>query len=115
MRLSRCFKNMLFAIHLILITPHFLQAEESVSWEVQVQEIDEQIQELDDLQDKYRSSAQRNVNNAMRWQFQNENYLDARRAWEQVARDKQIIKEIQDQIEDLKAQKQGILTEHGKG
>jgi len=76
--------------------------------------MDQQIAELQDLQDKYRSSAQRNTNNAMRWQFQNQNYLDARRAWDKVAQDKQKIQEIQDQIDDLENRKKQLLKEHGK-
>jgi len=84
------------------------------SWQDEVQQMDQQIAELQDLQDKYRSSAQRNTNNAMRWQFQNQNYLDARRAWDKVAQDKQKIQEIQDQIDDLENRKKQLLKEHGK-
>ncbi|NGX27356.1 MAG: hypothetical protein K940chlam6_01290 [Chlamydiae bacterium] len=83
------------------------------SWQDDVKQIDQQIEDLKDLQGKLRSSAQRNTNNAMRWQFQSENYLDARRAWDRVAADKQKIQELQDQIDDLNAKKQNILQEHG--
>ena len=83
------------------------------SWQDDVKQIDKQVEDLGDLQDKLRSNAQRNTNNAMRWQFQSENYLDARRAWDQVAADKQKIQELQDQIDDLNAKKQKILREHG--
>lgn len=83
-------------------------------WENEVKQIDEQIQALTTLQEKYRSSAQRGINNAMRWQFQNQNYLDARRTWEKVAQDKQKIKEIQDQIDDLEKRKTEILQHHGR-
>lgn len=79
----------------------------------EIKQIDAQIEQLEDLQDKLRSSAQRNINNAMRWQFQNENYLDARRAWDRAASDKQKIQELQDQIDDLKARKQKIMQENG--
>lgn len=78
----------------------------------EVQEIDRQIEQLEDLQDRFRSSAQRNANNAMRWQFQNENYLDARRAWDKAAQDKQKIQEIQDQIDDLKVRKSKLLKQN---
>jgi len=79
----------------------------------EVREIEQQIADLEDLQEKYRSKASRDANNAMRWQFQNENYMDARRAWDQVAEDKQKIQEIQDQIDDLEARKKKIQKEHG--
>lgn len=85
-----------------------------VSWQEDVKEIDKQIEQLQDLQDKYKASMRRNSNNAMRWQFQKENYLDARRAWDQAAQEKQKIHEIQDQIDDLKKRKKNILKEHGQ-
>ena len=84
------------------------------NWQDEVAEIDKQIGQLQDLQDRYKSSAERNVNNAMRWQFQNENYLDARRAWDQAAQEKQKIRELQDQIDDLRRRRDGILKEHGQ-
>lgn len=87
-------------------------AAANANWQDEVKQIDRQIEQLKDLQDRLRSDAQRNVNNAMRWQFQRENYLDARRAWDRVAADKQKIKELQDQIDDLEAKKQKILKEH---
>jgi len=86
----------------------------SLTWQEEVTSIDKQIEQLQDLQDRYKSSAERNVNNAMRWQFQNENYLDARRAWDQAAQQKQKIREIQDQIDDLKKKRNQILKEHGQ-
>lgn len=92
----------------------FLTLMAAAAWQDEVKQIDQQIQQLQDLQNKLRSNAQRNANNAMRWQFQRENYLDARRAWDHVAADKQKIKEIQDQIDDLETRRQNILKEHGE-
>ena len=86
----------------------------AAAWQEDVKEIDQQIEQLQGLQEKYRWNMQRNVNNAMRWQFQNQNYLDARRAWDQAAQEKQKIQEIQDQIDDLTARKKQILQEHGE-
>ena len=86
----------------------------SPNWQEEVAGIDKQIGQLQDLQDRYKSSVERNINNAMRWQFQNENYLDARRAWDQAAQEKQKIREIQDQIDDLKRRRNQILKEHGQ-
>ena len=85
----------------------------ALSWQDEVQQIDQQVEQLEDLQDRLRSKARKNVNNAMRWQFQNENYLDARRAWDKVAQYKQKIQEVQDQIDDLKKRKNSLLQEHG--
>nr|NGX38609.1 hypothetical protein [Chlamydiota bacterium] len=86
----------------------------AVTWQEDVKQIDQQIEQLQNLQDKYRWNMERNVNNAMRWQFQNQNYLDARRAWEQASQEKQKIQEIQDQIDDLEVRKKKILEEHGE-
>ncbi len=83
-----------------------------VNWQDEVKEIDLQVEQLADLQGRYRSSFERNVNNAMRWQFQNQNYLDARRAWDKAAEDKQKIQELQDQIDDLEKRKKQILDKH---
>lgn len=92
----------------------FLMLCASLPWQEEVKQIDQQIEQLQDLQDKLRSSAQRNVNNAMRWQFQRENYLDARRAWDQAAAEKQKIQELQDHIDDLQKRKHKILKDHGQ-
>lgn len=83
--------------------------------EKEVAEIGQQIDQLQALQERYRSSAQRSINDAMRWQFQNENYLDARRAWDKVAQDKQKIREIEDQIEDLKNRQDRLINKQGDG
>ena len=85
-----------------------------ITWQDEVKEIDKQIEQLETIQDKYRSSAQRNANNAIRWQFQSQNYLDARRAWDKAASDKQKVQELQDQVDDLRAKKQQILEKHGQ-
>jgi hypothetical protein len=91
-------------------TMFFLAA--NMNWQDEVSEINHQIEQMEDLQRKLRSRVERNVNNAMRWQFQNENYLDARRAWDKAAVDKQKILEIQDQIHDLNKRKSTLLKEH---
>lgn len=79
-----------------------------------MRQIDAQIAELNDLQERYRFGIEKNINNAMRWQFQNENYMDARRAWDKIAQDKKKIKEIQEQIDDLEDRKAKILEEDEK-
>lgn len=75
-----------------------------------MQEIDAQIEQLKAQQEKYASDADKQAHDAMRWQFQSENYMDARRAWDRVASDKQKIKEIQDQIDQLEAEKQKTVN-----
>ncbi len=92
----------------LLLSLSLLTQNETLTKEQEVQAIDKQIEELQDLQDKYISSAKRKAGNAMRWQFQSENYLDARRAWDQAARDKQIAEEIQIQIDDLETRKKEL-------
>lgn len=98
---------------ILLVLLGGLSVEAKSNWQEEVTQIEAQIEELKNRQEKYRSSATRNSNNAMRWQFQSENYSDARKAWGKVAQDKQKIEEIQDQINDLEAHKLQILQEHG--
>jgi hypothetical protein len=95
---------------LLLLLPFALFAveEESMTPQQELQAIDKQIEVLKDERDKYISSAKRNANKAMRWQFQKENYSDARRAWDQVARDKKMAEEIQLQIDDLETRKREL-------
>ena len=83
-----------------------------VSWEEQVDKIDQQISTFRELQEKVRKNAKRNANDALRWQSQKENFTDARRAWDRAAKEKQKIQEIDDQIQNLESRKENILKEH---
>lgn len=104
----------LFFPFLLLFTPLSLTPQESATsgWQSELVSIDQQLAELQEMQEQLRSSITRKSNNAMRWQFQNENYQDARRTWDQVAREKEQLAAVQKKIDELEARKQEILQEH---
>ena len=52
---------MILQLGIILMT---LLVKEQMSWQDEVKKIDRQVATLEELQDKYRSSAQKNANNA---------------------------------------------------
>lgn len=84
------------------------------AWQDELQKIDSQVSQLEELQERLRKDAQKNSNNAMRWQFQGENHRDARKAWDRAAQEKQKIEEIQGHLDTLKERKRKILQEHGQ-
>lgn len=87
-----------------------MTTDPGISKQDEIYRIDRQIEQLKELQEKYRGSSERQANNAMRWQFQRENYLSARRAWDKVSQDKQKIKEIQLQIDDLQKRREELVS-----
>ena len=72
---------------------------------VQNESIDAQIKQLQQERDFYLSRAYRRDLNSMRWQFDSQYYLDARRAYEQSELDRQKAAEIQKKIDKLEAEK----------
>ncbi len=92
----------------------FLTLVANAEWQDELQKIDRQIGQLEELQQRLRSDAQKNANNAMRWQFQSDQHREARRAWDRAAQEKEKIEEIQGHLDKLKARKQTILQEHGQ-
>lgn len=97
--------------YLLIFLSLFLMA---ASWQDRLTEIDQQIQILTEARNKAQATAEREANNAMRWQFQKENYLDARRAWDNAAKNKRMVGEFQGQIDQLNFEREQILKEHGQ-
>lgn len=89
-------------------------AASSPDWQLEVQSIDQKINQLNNMKEELRMGVEKKANEAMRWQFQHENYLDARRAWDELAIKKEQMKEVQAQIDKLEARKQEILKEHAR-
>ncbi len=84
------------------------------AWQDELQKIDSQMYQLEQMQERLRKDAQKNSNNAMRWQFQSENHRDARKAWDRAAQEKQKIEEIQGHLDTLKERRTKIMQEHGQ-
>ncbi|MCI0382348.1 MAG: hypothetical protein L0207_04785 [Chlamydiae bacterium] len=82
------------------------------AWQTELHQIDREIQELKELKEKYESSAERNENNALRWQFRNETYKDARDAWDRAERDRAKVKELEEQITEREKKRAEIIRKH---
>ncbi len=88
---------------------------DSADWQSQVTDLDKRIKSLQELKGRYEGSALRHENNAMRWQFEDEYKLEARRAYSQAEFDREVARKIQSQIDDLNAQRAEILQQHPEG
>jgi hypothetical protein len=82
------------------------------SWQQELADINREQEQLNDLKNRYKASADRHDNNAMRLQFDSEFTLDARyeRRLADQARLKQI--EIELQIYELEQRKAQLLKAH---
>lgn len=89
-------------------------AQEQFDWKQEIQEIDEKIKQLDDLKEFYSSRIAEDSTNALRWEFQDENYPDARKAWERVEKDQNQLDQIENQIHNLQSKRAEILKKHGQ-
>ena len=73
--------------------------------------IDKEVKKLEERQNRYRASAARHEDEAMRWQFQSGMQVDARMAWAQADQDREKMKDIQKLIDALQKRKAQILKE----
>ncbi len=81
-------------------------------WQEQVYEIDQEIRQLEDRKIKTLGRANRLEDNAMRWQFMQDQKMEARRAYAQADAAREEARMIQMQIDLLERTKQKILLEH---
>ena len=93
------------------------QAKESYQkvnedWKSEVGEIDQEIDKLKNQRNLYLAKATRLQNQGDRLQFENNNLIDARRAWQQAQIHREIATRIQEEIDGLEKRKQKILEEH---
>lgn len=82
---------------------------QAIESHVEVQTIEKEIYQLQETQEQIQSTIRRKANDAMRWQFQSQNYLEARRAWDEIALGKEKIREIEKRIEQLETRKKELL------
>jgi hypothetical protein len=83
-------------------------------WQMEVSEIDKEINKLSNQRNLYLAKATRLQNQGDRLQFENDdNLIDARRAWQQAQIHREIATRIQEQIDVLEARKKQILEAHG--
>lgn len=74
----------------------------------EVRKIDTELEQLEDLKGRYRSSASRHENEASRWQFEQNLKQEARRAAQQAELDREMERQIQARIDYLEACKAQI-------
>lgn len=87
---------------------------EDETWKTEVSELDKEIDKLVNQRNLYLARATRLQNQGDRLQFENDdNLIDARRAWQQAQIHREIATRIQEQIDALEQRKQQILEAHG--
>jgi hypothetical protein len=83
------------------------------NWKSEIAEIDKEIDKLQNQRNLYLAKATRLQNQGDRLQFENNNLIDARRAWQQAQIHREIATRIQEEIDQLEARKQKILDGQG--
>ena len=97
---------------LFWIAKDYAQEEEVLDWRTELQQIDEEIKRAEDLKNRYLAAARRAEDEGMRWQFQQNQKQEAKRAYERADDKKQAAKMMQARIDVLNARKAQILQEH---
>jgi hypothetical protein len=82
-------------------------------WKNEVADIDKEIDKLQNQRNLYLAKATRLQNQGDRLQFENNNLIDARRAWQQAQIHREIATRIQEEIDQLEQRKQKILESNG--
>lgn len=82
-------------------------------WKNEVAEIDKEIDKLQNQRNLYLAKATRLQNQGDRLQFENNNLIDARRAWQQAQIHREIATRIQEEIDQLEQKKIKILESNG--
>lgn len=110
MRISKCFL-VTMAFFLLLSGIWTLCAAPSPQTTVQVQEIDEQITQLNDMKRGYDGRALRHEDLGQNLQFEQRNYLEARRHFELAEENREKARETQKQIDFLKMKRERLLKD----
>jgi hypothetical protein len=79
----------------------------------EIEAIDRKIDDLEQQRNHYKASAARHLDQADRWQFNSELYLETRREYELAEKDLQKIEVIDKQIHELKLRKEELLKASG--
>ncbi len=86
--------------------------EEIPDWGQEVQQIDRELEQLKDLKNRYKASAARHEDEAIRWQFEQNLKQESRRAYRQAELDREMEQQIQSRIDYLQAKREQIVKEH---
>jgi hypothetical protein len=88
-----------------------LHAQEE-DWKTELQEINVELEELQDEKNRYLAAARRYEDQGLRWQFQQNQKQEAKRAFEMADTKRQAADMLQGRIDALNARKTQILQEH---
>lgn len=83
------------------------------AWKQDISDIDTEIDKLTNQRNLYLAKATRLQNQGDRLQFENNNLIDARRAWQQAQVNREIATRIQEEIDALQSRRLKILQKHG--
>lgn len=86
--------------------------EEVLDWQTELKQIDEEIKHAEDLKNRYLAAANRAEDEGMRWQFQQHQKQEAKRAYKRAEDKRHAAQMMQARIDALKARKMQILQEH---
>ena len=92
---------------LFLFTAHF-------SWQEQVKRIDQKIENLKEMKLGYEARALRHENTGQRLQFNDREFLEAKRHFQLAEENRKIASEIQFEIDLLQVEKEEILKKHAR-
>jgi hypothetical protein len=94
-------------------TTELIAREEApLDWRTELQQINTELKELEDEKKRYLAAARRYDDDGMRWQFQQNQKQEARRAFERADIKRQAARMLQGRIDALNARKAEILQEH---
>lgn len=85
----------------------------SEDWKTELSEIEQEMDKLKNQRNLYLAKATRLQNQGDRLQFEHNNLIDARRAWQQAQIHREIATRIQEEIDGLEKRKKGIMEAHG--
>ena len=86
--------------------------QSSDDWRIELRQIDDEIKSSEDAKNRYLAAARRHEDEGMRWQFQQNQKQEAKRAYQKADTERQAAKMLQDRIDVLKTRRAQILQEH---
>ncbi len=114
-----CLFGLAVCVELSALTSHggelaLVKELPSSQWRQEVESIDQAVEVLTELRNKELARAARSQEQGDRLQFQFPNLIDARRAWEQADKSREIAARYQEEINKLAARKEELLRQHGQ-
>ncbi|NGX56958.1 MAG: hypothetical protein K1060chlam5_01212 [Candidatus Anoxychlamydiales bacterium] len=82
------------------------------SWQKEIKNIDNKIEELEKLKRGYKSESIKHKNQAQRLQFQNGELQTAKKHWQLADENSRIVLRIEKKIDELKIQKKEIISKN---